>query len=134
MDNWTIREELPSVEEYNELRRAAGWQAFPRRQCESGLQASLFCVCVRQQERIVGMGRIVGDGAIYFYLQDVVVRPECRGQGVGRAIVDRLLELLRRHAPGMPIRLMAAPGSARFYENLGFKRRAEDRPGMQWDG
>jgi GNAT superfamily N-acetyltransferase len=79
------------------------------------------------------MGRVVGDGAAYFYLQDVVVLPEFQRQGIGTAIVEKLLQYLGDSvAPGAFVGLFAADGAAQFYESFGFVRRDAERPGMQW--
>ena len=43
---------------------------------EISLQNSIYCITVKDNNQIIGMGRIVGDGAIYFYIQDIVVHPE----------------------------------------------------------
>jgi GNAT superfamily N-acetyltransferase len=63
------------------------------------LERSLSGVVAVADERVVGRGRFVGDGVKYFYIQDVAVIPEHRGQGVGQAIIDRLLLHVARTAP-----------------------------------
>ncbi len=74
---------------------------------------------------------MVGDGGIYFYLQDVIVRPEQQGRGYGRLIMGALMGFLDRTArPGAFVGLMAATGVAAFYERYGFAPRPEGRPGM----
>ena len=72
---------------------------------------------------MVGMGRLVGDGAMYWYLQDIIVQPEYQGQGIGRMIVNRLLEYIKENAmPGTKIEigLTAVKGKEPFYEKFGF--------------
>jgi GNAT superfamily N-acetyltransferase len=69
------------------------------------------------------MGRLVGDGAMYWYLQDIIVQPEYQGQGIGRMIVNRLLEYIKENAmPGTKIEigLTAVKGKEPFYEIFGF--------------
>lgn len=133
MPDWIVTQELPTSEEYNQLRASAGWPNFPETQCIAALRSSVYCVCARHDGRAIGMGRIVGDGAIYFYLQDVVVLPEYRRQGVGTAIVSKLLQYLNDSvSPGASVGLFAANGAAKFYESFGFVQRDAARPGMQW--
>ena len=36
------------------------------------------------------MGRIVGDGAIICYVQDLIIRPEVQGEGIGGLILETL--------------------------------------------
>ncbi|MCR5501527.1 MAG: GNAT family N-acetyltransferase [Lachnospiraceae bacterium] len=34
------------------------------------------------KDEVVGMGRLVGDGVMYWYLQEIVVLPEYQGRGI----------------------------------------------------
>ncbi|MED1425669.1 GNAT family N-acetyltransferase, partial [Bacillus altitudinis] len=54
---------------------------------------------VKDNNQIIGMGRIVGDGAIYFYIQDIVVHPEYQKNGIGKKIMNTLVEYLNQNAP-----------------------------------
>jgi GNAT superfamily N-acetyltransferase len=42
--------------------------------------------------QVIGMGRLVGDGVKYFYVQDFTVLPAYQGRGIGAALLRRLLE------------------------------------------
>jgi GNAT superfamily N-acetyltransferase len=67
------------------------------------------------------MGRVVGDGALYLYLQDVVVHPDHQRRGLGTALVTELIGQVRAAAPdGAFVGLFAAPGSERLYRRHGF--------------
>jgi GNAT superfamily N-acetyltransferase len=69
------------------------------------------------------MGRIVGDGAIYFYVQDVIVRPAHQGRGIGRCIVNCLMDWIHDNAPPRAfVGLFAAEGRDGFYAHYGFMR------------
>lgn len=60
---------------------------------------------------------------MYWYLQEIIVLPEYQGQGVGKSIVNRLLEYIRSTAlPGtcVEIGLTAVKGKEPFYEGFGF--------------
>lgn len=69
-------------------------------------------------KQLVGVGRALADGADCSYLCDIAVHPDYQGKGIGKAIVNELLELSRGHKK---IILYANPGRESFYENLGFK-------------
>ena len=59
------------------------------------------------------------DGADTFYIHDVAVAPRCRGQGIARQLVERLLHLAR--ARGFTrSELVSVQGSARFWMKFGF--------------
>ena len=73
--------------------------------------------------RAVGMGRAISDGVSDAWLQDIVVRKDLRGRGLGRAIIERLLEHCL--AKGLVwIGLVAEPGTRKFYEPMGFEALA----------
>lgn len=120
-----------TAEEYEALRGAVGWNEIGVDGLRTGLANSLYSVVLERDGVAIGCGRVVGDGGIYFYLQDVIVLPEFQGNGLGARIMDALTAYLDRAAgPGAFIGLMAADGVERFYERYGFERRPADRPGM----
>ncbi len=77
------------------------------------------------------MGRIVGDGHMYFYIQDVAVLPEFQGHGIGDAIINQLLQYIRSHCCSSAfVGLFASHGNDTFYERYGFKNHAPGMTGM----
>jgi len=121
----------PTPEEYRALRDAVGWRPTEEGPTARALQNALFSVVCLEQCRVVGMGRVVGDGGLYFYLQDVMVAPSCQRRGVGKAIVSQLMTYIRDNAPkGAFVALMAAKGLQGYYQEFGFQPRASDAPGM----
>ena len=43
-------------------------------------------------ERLVGFARVISDYATMYYLSDVFVAPDCRGRGLGRAMLHWIAE------------------------------------------
>ena len=85
------------------------------------LPRSLYAVVACQGGEAVGMGRIVGDGAIFFYIQDVAVDPSRQGCGIGLRILEALVGWVRKHATEKAfLGLFAASGALTFYERFGF--------------
>ena len=124
-------ERPPEADDYRRLRRAVGWEDLDAGTAASGLANALYSLTVVHRGETVGCGRVVGDGAIYFYIQDVIVQPELQGRGLGRGIMDRVMAFIRSRARHNSfIGLMAAAGVAPFYVRYGFKERPADRPGM----
>jgi ribosomal protein S18 acetylase RimI-like enzyme len=69
------------------------------------------------------MGRVVGDGMIYFYIQDIAVKPEHQSQGIGRRIMDAITAYLKEYAPEKAfVGLFAAQGKETFYNRYGLNR------------
>ena len=84
-----------------------------------------------KNDKLIGLGRIVGDGSIYFYIQDIIVVPEYQGQGLGKVIMKELMQYLKDNANhNSLIGLMAAEGVEKFYHKFGFITRSTSKPGM----
>ncbi len=126
-----LEHRLPSVSEYKKLRDSVGWWETDEKATEIALRNSLFSVVAMENNDVVGFGRIVGDGGLYFYIQDLIVHPEFQNDGLGRRLMDELMSYVRGNAKsGAFVGLMAAKGLEEYYESFGFKARDEDAPGM----
>ena len=72
----------------------------------------VFIVAVdRNSGKAVGMGRAISDGVSDAYIQDLVVLPDYRGRGIGKAILRKILAVCREHGIGW-IALIAEGGPA----------------------
>jgi GNAT superfamily N-acetyltransferase len=117
-------ESPPKPNEYNRLRELAGWGAYDAASVAIGLHNSLYTISLRERGKLIAFGRVVGDKRITFYIQDVIVMPEKRGQGYARAVMDRIMKYISSTAaPGAVVGLMSAGGVERLYEQYGFVRR-----------
>jgi ribosomal protein S18 acetylase RimI-like enzyme len=131
MSEVTIEERAPAADEYRRLRQDAGWDEVNTRAVSTGLRNSLYSVCAICDGQVVGCGRVVGDGGLYFYVQDVIVSSEHRGRGIGKRIMGSIVEYLDfRAEQNAFVGLMATDGAAGFYEKFGFAPRPDGRPGM----
>jgi GNAT superfamily N-acetyltransferase len=70
------------------------------------------------ETRIVGAGRMISDGECYGWIHDMAVLPELQRQGIGRGIVEALLD----GNEGLLIGLTSAFDAVEFYRKLGFKK------------
>lgn len=131
MDDITLVERIPTIAEFKQLRAAVGWRNASDEAIARGLPNTLFAVCLMRGDQVIGMGRVVGDGGIYHYIQDIVVLPDYQGQGLGRRIMQAIMDYLAAHVyPDTFVGLMAARGVSKFYESYGFAERPPDAPGM----
>lgn len=122
----------PTLDEYKYLCSSVGWKDFMNFDAaETSIRNSVFSVIVKKNQNIIGMGRIVGDGAIYFYIQDIVVHPEYQGKGIGKEIMKALVKHLGENAPDKAfVGLFASDGKEEFYEKYDFKNYSPDMTGM----
>lgn len=125
-------------EEYMELRKLVGWGMFPLEQAAEGLKNSFILVCFRVDGKPVAIGRAVSDHGYVVYIADVIVVPEYQGQGLGRKVMEYLLEQIKASLkPGykVMISLLAAKGKEKFYNKFGFVDRPSEDFGCgmhQW--
>jgi ribosomal protein S18 acetylase RimI-like enzyme len=69
--------------------------------------------------KAIGMGRAISDGVSDAYIQDLVVHTSFQGRGIGRRILDRIVEECR--AAGVAwIGCIAEPETDKFYRDAGF--------------
>jgi len=127
----TLSPDAPTAEQALGLRETTGWGMPSVERLGAALNASCAHVTARDaQGRLVGMARAVGDGVLYLYIQDVIVLPDARGQGIARNMVYDLLARLRAQVgPSASIGLLSVAGLEPFYESLGFMRRPDGRYG-----
>lgn len=133
MDDAELTFRFPTVEEFLALRRSAGWHVPAPDAVAEALKNSLFGVCIEKGGQCLGTGRIVGDAALTYTIQDVVVLPEYQRKGYGTMIMDALMEYIEKNAqPSAYIAVFAAKGREHFYSRYGFIERPSGQhgPGM----
>lgn len=126
-----VENRLPSVAEYFSLRELVGWWPVDENAAEKALGNSVFSAVAVMEGSVIGMGRIAGDGGLYYYIQDLMVHPSFQGNGVGKALMEELMAFIYSHTkPGAFIGLMAAKGLEAYYQSFGFRSRDNEAPGM----
>ena len=131
MENLKIEKRRLNISEYQTLRGTTDWFAIADEVVDKSLKNDLFSVCIIADGTLVGMGRIVGDGAIYFYIQDIIVIPGYQRKGIGVLIMNEIEGYLKENTFNNSfIGLMAADGVQKFYHKFGYLERAKTRPGM----
>lgn len=130
-NEYKLLEKIPTIEEYQFLRKTVGWSAVSDEAVAQSLKCSIYSVCIVHKSKTIAIGRVIGDAGIYYYIQDVIVLPKFQRRGLGKKIMDSIMKYLKENAdPTAFIGLMAAKGFWRFYENYGFQKRPSDAPGM----
>ena len=104
------------------LYRSVGWSTYASDpdSLVRALDQSSYVVAARDGTgRLVGLARVLSDDVSICFLQDVLVRPTEQRSGIGRDLVDRVLERYR-HVRQKVLITDAEPGQRAFYESLGF--------------
>ncbi len=124
----TIKENINNVEEFNYLFDEVGWGAHDYEVSEKALNNNIYSVSIYDNDKIIGYGRIIGDGIIYLYIHDVMVHPNYQGQGIGKQIMKKLVDKIneiKKENPYLRAYLGASLGKEDFYKKYGFITREE---------
>lgn len=115
-----------TAREFNLLRESVGLGSISEPQIELALKNGLYSIIAKDRNSVVGMGRLIGDGIMYWYIQDVIVKTEYQSQNIGKSIVENLVNYVYENSipsTNVTIGLMAAKGKEEFYKRFGFIER-----------
>lgn len=92
-----------SIKEYNEyiedeilnLYKHVGWRNYVNNpdMVKNAYANSLKILGAYDNEKLVGIIRIVGDGYSIVFIQDILVLPEYQHQGIGSALLKKVLDM-----------------------------------------
>lgn len=122
-----IRENVNSVEEFNFLYEAVGWGHYEENISKKALENTLYSVSI-YDGKIIGYGRIIGDGICFLYIHDVMVIPEYQSKKIGTMIMNKLIQKVdkvKQDNPDVRVYLGASKGKEEFYEKFGFVKRVD---------
>ena len=131
--NEVILEENITIEEFLEIIESVGFKTYSKEQVEKALKNTMYMVKAKIDNKVVGIGRVVGDYSIVCCLSDICVRPEYQGKGIGLKIVNRLREMIEagvKEGEKMQIELTPTAGNEEFYKKAGFKYKPDKITGM----
>lgn len=123
-DEVLIEENNLTVDEYRLLRVDAGWKEINDEQIAQSIDACDYIVTARHGTQIVGMARCLTDGVYMAYVFDVIVHSEYRGKGIGRKMVEKVINHFETDNDYlMQIVLLAITADVEpFYRKMGFKK------------
>ncbi len=113
-----------SGEQINALRFTVGWcTKRSEEKWREVLNKSSFVYSIFDQDKLVGMGRIVEDGIMCMFY-DIVVHKDYQNKGIGKMIMNNLL-LFTKNKKFSSISLFADPENKKFlipfYNKFGFE-------------
>jgi ribosomal protein S18 acetylase RimI-like enzyme len=129
MRDWKITPTPPAFEEHATLWSFTDWPLITSADFDRILRGTDQFACTRQKTQLIGMARLVTDAALYGYIQDVIVHPSFRKQGIGRALVAKLL----KRADYLNLRfvgLFSTLTAQAFYERQGFTQLTDVNIGL----
>jgi len=123
--------EIPNAQEYNNLRIVSGLSPKDEVASEVGLKNSIFIVTLRDSEKLIGMGRIIGDKGCFYHIVDIAVAPSYQGNGLGKRIMSEIDTYLENNIPkNSYVSLIADIPADELYKKFGFEYSAPKSIGM----
>ena len=130
MSEYTIKHNELSAEEFIALWETV-WGLGPSlEQTRLAMEHTLFRVSVFDGDKIIAMARMIGDMGLDYYIKDVIVRPEYQGKGIGRKLINELLNFVNDNSisgTGVFVELCAMLDKMPFYQKFGFDANEAQR-------
>ncbi|WP_186802592.1 GNAT family N-acetyltransferase [Lacrimispora celerecrescens] len=82
--------EAPKAQDYISLRLRAGMSNKDLERSKIALKNSMFAVSLYDKEKLIGFGRVVGDGGITYVVSDIMVDGEYRRRGYAEQIMQAI--------------------------------------------
>lgn len=123
-----FKENVKDVSEFNYLYDAVGWGHYEENISKKSLDNTMYSISVYDDEKIVGYGRLIGDGICFIYIHDIMVIPDYQNKKIGRQIMNKLLEKIyeiKKENINVRVYLGASCGKEGFYRKFGFIKREE---------
>lgn len=128
---YSDRKDLPA-EDVLALYRANHWSSADKpAKLLQGLQNCHTVVSAWDGPLLVGLASALSDGCLVAYYSHVLVLPARRRQGVGRQLVQQLLQ---RYAGFHQQVLIADQDAQEFFQSLGFERAGSTQAMWIFDG
>ena len=130
--NFSVKKEI-NASDFIMIRKDLNWNNITQDLVERAISGSMINISVYCDEKCVGVGRIVGDGALKGMLTDIMVLREYQNKGVGKLIVTSLIkELDNMVCDGDCFQLEASPTASNrdFYIKCGLKYKPENQDGV----
>lgn len=131
MEKYRIIEDQIPVEIYQKLRIESGLSGKTEEASQIGLKNSIYSVMIADEDKPIGMGRIIGDGGCFCQVVDICVLPAYQGKGIGKLIMKAISDFISEKLPASCYVSLIADGNASFlYEQFGFKDTMPASKGM----
>lgn len=128
---YNVQIQAPSPQEYCDLRVLTGMSPKTIEAATVSLPKSLYAISIRDGEKLIGMGRAIGDLGCHVQITDIAVHPDYQGQRLGRVIMENIMEFVKKECHRCAfVNLFADVGF--LYEKFGFVNSVKSQ-GMYLD-
>lgn len=120
-------------ENVNSIRASVGFRRIHPEQLQASLDGSAFIIAAYDQNRAVGMARLIWDGGSVALIHDILVVPEYQMQGIETELITRIFDYLNSKLKpgwGIQVDVRAWDNQEKCYESLGFQVSTPQRRGI----
>jgi len=113
-----------TVEDYQLLHKSVGWKILDNAIVKASLDNSHIVLGAYEDDKILGMVRLVSDSATHGLLTDMIVLPQYQRHGVGKELMKELTNRVQEFVNDKDqflIELVPTKGNEGFYKKCGFK-------------
>ena len=128
------KQEIVKLEDVLHLYQAVGWTNYTHQpeMLEQALSHSLAIYVALDDDTVVGLIRLVGDGFSSVLVQDLIVLPNYQHQGIGSALMKESLEDFKE-VYQVQLATEQTEKNMGFYRSMGFETLSTyDCTGMIW--
>ena len=128
----TVKTNELSAEVFLQLYTSVGWEPPGIGQVQKALENTIATFTAYDNDKAIGMVRLIGDSGMSFYIKDFAVVPAYQSKGVGTLLLNALEDYIKEHiAPdwAVSLELISSKEAVGFYQKHGFVERPCD-----WDG
>ena len=128
------KQEIVKLEDVLHLYQAVGWTNYTNQpqMLEQALSHSLVIYLALDDDAVVGLIRLIGDGFSSVFVQDLIVLPSYQRQGIGSALMKEALEDYK-DAYQVQLATEQTEKNVGFYRSMGFETLSTyDCTGMIW--
>ncbi len=123
--------EIKRITKYDEtqilpLYSSVGWTAYTDMPdaLRMGFENSLLTLGAYENQKLLGLIRLVGDGHTIVFIQDILIFPEYQRQGIGRMLIEAVL-LAYSHVRQIQLTTDGTQKTKQFYQSVGFREYSE---------
>ena len=128
------KQEIVKLEDVLHLYQAVGWTNYTHQpeMLEQALSHSLVIYLALDDDAVVGLIRLIGDGFSSVFVQDLIVLPSYQRQGIGSALMKEALEDYKE-VYQVQLATEQTEKNVLFYRSMGFETLSTyDCTGMIW--
>ena len=131
IENIIITESI-SANDFCRLREAVNFQHLTTEQAEKILKNTFYTASAVCSGKYIGLTRLLFNYGTDAYITDVIVDPKFQGFGVGKMLIENVLEFIKSNSQkgtSVACSLYANKGKENFYGKFGFEELPNEKYG-----